>query len=1047
MRCSQCGSDNRETARFCNSCGGLVRQADTELKPFSTSTSGERRHLTVMFCDLVGSTEIAAQLDPEEWREIVASYHHAASGAITKFGGYVAQYLGDGVMAYFGWPEAQENDAERAVRAGLAIHDAISKVNNQATRPTLSARVGIHSGDVVVGAGAGNDTEVFGETPNIAARVQAAAAPDSVLITEATHRLVSGLFVVEAHGPQTLKGIPIRLALFRVLRPTGVRRRLAAARELTPFVGREEELQLLLSRWQQARTGKGQLVLVIGEAGIGKSRLVTEFHRRIGDTPHIWMECAGEQLFVNSPFRAVIEMLLRWLELQAGALAGDRIAHLERALASAGLRLDEATPLIAELLEVPLGTRYPALSLTPEQKRRRLLEMLSKWLFGAARLQPVVIVVEDLHWLDPSTLELQEVLAEQGQTAPVMLLYTARPEFRTLWPTRAHHAQITLNQLNSHNAQQMIIQLIARHTLASETLNLVIQRAGGVPLFIEELTRAVLETTQAKLGADAIPETLHDSLMARLDRLGAAKETAQLAAVIGAECSYDLLRSVSSKPESELLSALGKLADAGLVYPQGSSSNASYRFKHALVRDAAYHALLRRRRRELHRLVAETIDQKFSGLKETQPGVLAHHWTEAGETELAINQWSRAGKALEARNAFHEAEESYRQALALLAAMPETPERDARELKFRQSFVSILHLTRGWTAPETVGATERLEMLAKRSGNLRQLIGSRTTRCLHAYIGGELRSAAILADQALEFAQLERNPTALAYVHMLEVGTRYHQGNLADAERHFTQGLEFFEDPRFKQDPNGGPIAVYGAAALNAWVRGHPQIARERMAKLMAEVNSANPHDITHSDWYAALLFMLMRERERAESLAARGLELCETHKFPNVAAYLRCILGEIAGSDALIGRGIAELNQLGSRIAVTSCVTALAAVQCRAGALDDASKSFEKALNINPEELVYRPETLRLRGGLRVSMGEARPAETDFRDSIAMAHSMGAKAWELRTTMSLARLLAAQDRRDEAHSMLTDIYNWFTEGFDTADLREAEALLDELSV
>ena len=448
MRCAKCGSDNRQGRKFCTSCGtplvascpkcGASIQPDERFcgecgsalddaapvaapaatAPVAVSAGGERRHLTVLFCDLVGSTEIATQLDPEEWREVVAGYHRAAAEAITRFGGYVAKYLGDGVMAYFGWPEAHDNDGERAARAGLALLDVISKLNqpsgtgvSQSSPVTLSVRVGIDSGAVVVGAGASKDAEVFGETPNLAARLQATATPGTVLITAATHRLVSGLFVVEALGPRTLKGIATLLEVFQVVRPTGVRGRLAAARSLTPFVGRDEELRLLLSRWQRAREGEGQLALVVGEAGIGKSRLVAEFHDRIRDTPHIWMESAGEQFFENSPFHALTEMLSQWMELQGAENAGETLARLERALASAGLKLDEAVPLIAELLQLPVGERYPALTMVPEQKRRRLFAVLMGWVFGAARLQPLVMVVEDLHSLDPSTLELQQLLA------------------------------------------------------------------------------------------------------------------------------------------------------------------------------------------------------------------------------------------------------------------------------------------------------------------------------------------------------------------------------------------------------------------------------------------------------------------------------------------------------------------------------------------------------------------------------------------------------------------------------------------------------------
>jgi class 3 adenylate cyclase len=513
-RCGKCGTENPPQFKFCGECGSALIDAaasgvvaDTAKRDRASDgvpevpnrREGERRHLTVLFCDLVGSTEIAAQLDPEEWRDTVAGYQRAAAEAINRFGGHVAKYLGDGVMAFFGYPEAHDNDAERASRAGLGILDAIAKLNEQSGRHRLLARVGIDSGAVVVGVGAGEDADVFGDVPNVAARAQAAAEPDTVLITSATHRLISGLFVVEASGAQQLKGVASPVDLYRVIRPTGVKGRLAAARALTPFVGREEELRLLLSRWERARRGDGQVALVVGEAGIGKSRLVAEFHHRIRETPHTWMESAGEQFFENTPFHAFIEMLSQWLELQGGVSADERLGRLERAMASAGLKPAEAAPLVADLLQLPAGDRYPALTLTSEQKRRRLLAALTGWVFGAGQLQPVVMVVEDLHWLDPSTLELQEVLANQGATAPLMLLYTARPEFRPPWPLRSHHTQITLNRLSARNVREMIAQVAARKALAGETVDTVVERTGGVPLFVEELTRALVESGSGEL--------------------------------------------------------------------------------------------------------------------------------------------------------------------------------------------------------------------------------------------------------------------------------------------------------------------------------------------------------------------------------------------------------------------------------------------------------------------------------------------------------------------------------------------------------------------
>ncbi len=454
-----------------------------------------------------------------------------------------------------------------------------------------------------------------------------------------------------------------------------------------------------------------------------------------------------------------------------------------------------------------------------------------------------------------------------------------------------------------------------------------------------------------------------------------------------------------------------------------------------------------------NRLVAHTLSEKFAGLEETQPEVLARHWTEAGETEQAIAQWSKAGKAAESRNAFVEAQESYQQALTLLKLLPESPERDVSELQLRQSLVSMLHMTRGWAAPETLQAAERAGLLAAKSGNLRQLVGSMTSRCLHAFISADLSIAGALADQALELALREANPTVLANLHMMQLTIRHARGDLADAEKYFTTGLEFFDDPGFRQNPNGGAIVVLGTASRNAWVLGRVDVARERMAKMMAVVNPANPHDLPWSDVFAAVIYVLTGENQHAETLAARALELCEKYQFPNEAAFSRGLLGiarahlgRTAEGIALIREGIAALLKIGNRITVTLYINALAAAQKLDGAISDALDTIEQALEFNPTELIHRPETFRLRGELRLEQGRAERAEGDFREAIALARTMGAKFYELRATMSLARLLASQSRRDEARTMLAEIYGWFTEGFDTLDLKDAKALLDELN-
>jgi class 3 adenylate cyclase/tetratricopeptide (TPR) repeat protein len=1052
-RCTKCTSENAPEAIFCAHCAAPL-DAAAPIRPHDPLT-GERRHLTVLFCDLVNSTSIAAQLDPEEWREIVGEYHRAAAQAIERFGGHVAQYLGDGVMAFFGYPEAHDNDAERAARAGLAILDAITKLNEDPTHPKLAARIGIDSGAVVVGAGAGKDTDVFGDTPNIAARVQAAAEPGSVVITDAVHRLVSGLFVVEDRGAQALKGIERPVQLYRVIRPSGARGRLeatAAGRGLTPFVGREDELHLLMNRWERALDGEGQVALIIGEAGIGKSRLTQRFHEQLAGTPHTWVETAAGAFFQNTPFYAVTEMLREFLAWRGDEPAGEQLAQLETRLELVGLKPAEALPLIAPLLNLPLSAKYPPQPLSPEQQRRRLLATLVEWALGAARVQPTVIAIEDLHWVDPSTLELLQLLVEQGATARLLLLYTARPEFRAQWPSRAHHTQITLNRLTSRNVRTMVEEVAAKKALSEETIATVIERTSGVPLFIEELTRAVLESGNAKLTEREIPVTLHDSLMARVDRLGPAKEVLQLGAVIGNEFSYELLHAVHPIVEEDLQHALRSLADAELLYVRGIAPEATYLFKHALIRDAAYEALLKSRRKDLHRLVAGVIDEKFSALKEAHPEVLARHWTEAGETEPAIAEWSRAGEAARARNAFSEALESYQQAVALTDLLPESPGRDLRELELRQSAAQMLYVTRGYAAPETSDAIERAVTLAERSGNLTQLVTWAMRRWLAPYNTGDLPIAGALANQALALALREGSPRNIGMAHAVQTLTRHNRGDLAGSEEHYTAGLTFFDDPGFRQVP-GAASWTFGVASHNAWLLGRSDVARERMASIMSAVNGNNPYDQAISEICAAGLRRYLKEYERAEALASRALELSEKNQFPPEAAFSRCALGQARAQlgrapegIALIRLGLAHLIEVGLRLTVPTYTASLAEALEQEGAIVEALATVEQALEANPDQLVHRPEALRLRGELRLKQGQTELAEVDFREAIALAQKMSAKAWELRATTSLARLLNAHGKRDEARSMLTEIYGWFTEGFDTADLKDAKALLDELA-
>jgi class 3 adenylate cyclase/predicted ATPase len=1024
-------------------------------------SAGERRHLTVMFCDLAGSTEIAARLDAEEWRDIVADYHRAVTEAVTRFGGHVAKNLGDGALVYFGYPQAQENDAERAARAGLAILEAIAAQSRALTTrnaPKLAVRVGIHAGPVVIN----EDGEVYGEVPNVAARVQAAAEPGMVLMTGDVHLLVSGLFVVSDRGLQTLKGVSEPVGLFHVMRASAApRRRRAMARFITPLVGREEELLQVESRWARARAGQGQLVLLVGEAGLGKSRLTEEFQSRLAGVPHTWGEFVCSQLLQNTPFHPVVESVKRRLEEQEPTPEG-RLAALVAWHRAVGLDPAQSVPLVAPLLELPVPAEYPPPTAVPDERRRRLMATLANWVMGGARTQAVLLHVEDVHWADPSTLDLLRVLAEQSAAVPLMLLITSRPEFRAPWPHRSHHTVIALAPLDRREVQQMVNEVAARHALSRQTMEALVTRTGGVPLFIEEVTRLLVEG-DGLAATQAIPSTLQALLTARLDRLGSAKEVAQIAAVLGSEFTYPLIRAVAAQSDAILTEALEQLAEADLIHVQGMPPESSYRFKHALMQEAAYEAMLKSRRRELHRVVARTLREEFKEIAEAQPELLAYHLTQAGVTEEAIGYWQRAGQQAVERSANIEAIAHFSNGLELVQLLPEGLARDQLELDLRVALGVPLIASRGYAAPEVEKTYARARELSEGLGGSPQLANILWGLWVRYLTGGPIGAALEMADQYRAIAEQTQDSGHLLETCQVMGIALFYLGEFPQARSYLARGSVMYDPERHHAliYEHGGAdtgVAIRTHEALALWTLGYPDQARQRMQGALetAKALARHPFTVAFGHYFHAWFCKLCRDEPAAEEASERAIKICDEHSFP----FWGLASAALRGS-TLVERGAAEDG-------VTAMREALASYQGIGGALygpelhgllgvglaqtghnEEALQTVAEALRLveQSQDRWWHAELHRLSGELTLGLSgdHAAAAEAAFQEAIAIARAQQAKSWELRAAMSLSRLWHGQGKTDEARRLLGDIHGWFTEGFDTADLREAATLLAEL--
>jgi class 3 adenylate cyclase/tetratricopeptide (TPR) repeat protein len=837
----------------------------------------ERRQLTVMFCDLVGSTALSTRHDPEDLRELIGGYHRAVADTVGRFDGFVAKYMGDGVLIYFGYPQAHEDDAERAVQAGLAVIEAVGRLP---ARQHLSVRLGIATGLAVVGdligEGAAQERGVVGETPNLAARLQALAAPNTLVIGEATRRQIGGLFDLADLGPQALIGFAEPQPAWRVIGESGVLSRFEALRSgETPLVGREEEVELLVRRWQQAKTGEGRVVLLSGEPGIGKSRLTAVLSEQIETEPHARLR------YFCSPHHqdSALYPFIAQLERTAGFARDDTVeARLDklRALLAPGTRDDDDIALLSELLSLPSSAAD--LNLSPQRKRENLFESLLNQLEAEARRRPVLMVFEDAHWIDPTSRELLDLTVDRVRHLPVLLVITFRPEFQPPWPGRAHVASLALNRLGERDGEALVHKLAGNAALTPEIVAEIVERTDGVPLFVEELTKAVLESASqgdrvatvlgtAPSAAQAVPATLHASLMARLDRLGlAAKEIAQIGAVLGREFAYELIEPVAQRPAKELQAGLDQLGDAGLLFCHGTAPHASYLFKHALVQDAAYSTLLRGRRQELHARVAAALEEHFADLIERQPELLAHHLTAAGNTERAVDQWLKAGQHAAARMAYREAIAHLERGLGLLHSLPESPVRNGREIELQLALGLCLFTAKG--AVDAKPPYARANELAERSGEPQQRFEALYGVWQSTMVSGGIAAAHPLSERLLRMAEREGDDGLRLQAHHSGWSTWCYAGDPAKAREHADAGRILYDPEKHAShrlvygghDP--GTCAGYVGAQAE-WLLGYPEKAlASTTGSLALAERIAHPFTLSIALTFSSALYLNRREPE-----------------------------------------------------------------------------------------------------------------------------------------------------------------------------------------
>jgi class 3 adenylate cyclase/predicted ATPase len=1025
----------------------------------SVSSTAERRQLTVMFCDLVGSTALAARLDPEDLREIIAAYHRAVAEVIAGFDGFVAKYMRDGVLIYFGYPRAHEDDAERAVRAGLGVIDAVGRLEVKSVK--LQARVGIATGLVVVGdligEGSAQEQSVVGETPNLAARLQALAEPDTVVIAAGTRRLVGDLFEYRDLGAIEVKGIAAPVRVWQALRPSVVPSRFEALRgsALTRLVGRAEEIDLLLRRWARAKAGGGQVVLVSGEAGLGKSRITAALEEKLYAEPHLRLRYFCSPHHQDSALFPFVDQLGRAAGFARNDMPAAKLEKLEVLLGRAAPH-DEDVALVADLLSLPASDRHPLPNLSPQRKKERTLEALLRQLDSLACQQPVVMVFEDAHWIDPTSRDLLDLTVERVCSLPVLLIVTFRPEFQPPWIGQPQVTMLALNRLDRRERIDLIAHIACGKALPEDVIDQIVERTDGVPLFVEELTKSVLESGVTPLG---IPTTLHDSLMARLDRLASVRLVAQIGASIGREFSYELLRVVSRLPEEELRLALARLVSSELVFQRGTPPDAVYSFKHALVQDAAHGSLLRTSRQQLHAQIAEALEVQSPEMMDSQPELLAQHYAEAGLVEKSVVAWGKAGRRSAARSAMIEAAAQFEKALDQLALLPDGYERQRQELEIRSSLGAVLLVVKGYAAPETGYALARARELWEQLGSPPEFLGIPFGQSLYHTYRGELDLGLRVDEDLLRLSRQRNDPGGLLLSHASAGRNLMFAGRFASSRSHLEDVLARSDSlPHHSLANQAGIHPHVGAQAylgIVLFCLGYPEQALARSNAAIGEARR-----LAHLPSLASSLSLGIVRRwlvggdvvlgEQEDQLVAVTTE--QGFPFWRVQGsiyrgWVKVKDGDVAEGASLLRSGSVAYRATGAGLWIPYHLSLLGRAYEIAGQVGEAMALMDEALQIVEKtgERWFAAELNRDKGQLLLQQGHIEAAEDLYRKALSIAEEQGAKLWELRAAASLAQLRRDQGRQAEAHDLLAPVYRWFTEGFDTPDLEEAKALLDTL--